>query len=533
MPTLTYDNETLEQSVWDVYNDLNNTDREFPGDILLHHNLEYYAKETPDAIAISFDNESLTYHELNKRANQLARLLRAKGIGSDIICPVISNRCAEMMISIFAVLKAGGAYLPIATSDPIERVKTICEDCNAKVIVVTAHSDHQNIISANFVDASVYKNYGHFPEENLPEVNSSDDLAYVIYTSGSTGKPKGVMIEHKAVINRLQWMQNEFPIDNTSVLLQKTPICFDVSVWELFLWTFVGARLCLLKPNEEKFPPAIINTLITRRVSIMHFVPSMLNVFLGYLKMQDVEFPALKRVFCSGEALLSSIAADFDHYMNKDKHIDLINLYGPTEATVDVSYYQCQPGLDSNIPIGKPIENIQLWIIKDNKVMGIGEQEKGELCISGVGLARGYINRPELTHQTFTNHPEIKDLRIYKTGDLAYMREDLNIVYLGRIDNQVKVRGLRIELGEIESVIATHEDIEDTCVVVKKFSESVVMIVAYVVSDKKIEMSALKKFVSFRLPDYMVPDRVVQVEAIDLTPNGKKDRKKLSRPEWG
>ncbi|MFT7032455.1 MAG: D-alanine--poly(phosphoribitol) ligase subunit 1 [Cyclobacteriaceae bacterium] len=510
-----------------IYELINNTSRKFSEDILIHEYFESAVEQAPNKIALEIGNNCITYKALNARSNALAKVLRKRNVGADTVVPVIVDRSFEMVIAVLAILKAGGAYLPISTFDPIERIRTVCNDCNASLVLTTVEDItlEQEVIQL-IKTLSLLKD-----EENLPSVNKPNDLAYVIYTSGSTGKPKGVMIEHKSVINRLEWMQSQFPISGNDVLLQKTPICFDVSVWELFWWFFVQARLCLLKPNEEKFPRAIINTISTRAVSIIHFVPSMFGAFLEYLKMQQTELKPLRKVFCSGEALRASLVSDFNKYINTDNSRRLINLYGPTEATVDVSYYECTDRVysSSNVPIGKPIQNTQLWLLNSTELIGV--EDVGELCISGVGLARGYINQVELTHERFTSLDALDGMRVYKTGDLACIQCDGNIDFRGRIDNQVKIRGLRIELGEIEAIMLMYPGVSDSVVITKQYSDSVIIIVGYFVAVKLIDVTELKKFIQSRLPSYMVPNRLIELDEILLTANGKKDRRKMSELE--
>ena len=305
-----------------------------------------------------------------------------------------------------------------------------------------------NIRTINVEDSSSYIGDG----SNIENINKPNDLAYIIYTSGSTGKPKGTMIEHYSVINRLNWMQKMYPLGEHDVILQKTPFTFDVSVWELFWWSFVGAKVCFLIPGGEKDPEEIVRAAQRNKITTMHFVPSMLNVFLDHLEgSSNVDkLSSLSQVFASGEALNVQQAERFNRILNRQFKTKLHNLYGPTEATVDVSYFDCSTGETLEIiPIGKPIDNISLYVVDKNyglQPVGVA----GELCIAGDGLARGYLNKPELTMEKFVQNPFVPGTRMYRTGDLARWLPDGNIEFLGRIDHQVKIRGFRIELGEIE-----------------------------------------------------------------------------------
>jgi amino acid adenylation domain-containing protein len=348
------------------------------------------------------------------------------------------------------------------------------------------------------------------------------------------------MVEHHSVVNRLHWMQKRYPLDETDTILQKTPFIFDVSVWELFWWSLVGAKVCFLLPGFEKFPQAIVETVERQNVTTVHFVPSMMSAFLGYIENSgDIKrLGSLKRVFASGEALKPAHLERFNRTLYRENGTQLINLYGPTEATVDVSYFDCPTGTGlQNIPIGKPIDNIRLYIMNDDlQLQPVGTE--GELCISGVGLARGYLNRPGLTNEKFCGGPGggfSKEppgrRRLYKTGDLAYRLPDGNIAFVGRMDHQVKIRGLRIELGEIEAVLTRHPAVQDCVVIVRETTETIVTLVAYMVI-KPGEQAAdreLKKHMKALLPDYMVPGEWVRMEALPQTPSGKVDRKRLSQ----
>jgi amino acid adenylation domain-containing protein len=360
-----------------------------------------------------------------------------------------------------------------------------------------------------------------------------EDLAYVIYTSGSTGRPKGVMIEHRALVNRLDWMQRAYPVGERDVIMQKTPFSFDVSVWELFWWALTGAKVTFLMPGGEKFPQAIVDTVRRHGVTVLHFVPSMLNVFLEYLdgKPDDAirNLASIRRVFASGEALSASHVRKFNDVIGRRTGARLTNLYGPTEATVDVSFFDCPAHGDLDVvPIGRPIQNIRLYVIRDGRQAAIGET--GELCIAGVGLARGYLNNPSLTGEKFTDNPINPGERIYRTGDVARWLDDGNVEYFGREDNQVKIRGLRIELGEIENTLREHPQVADCVAAVRRHSESVAIIVASVVGKAGLDVDGLKPFLKKRLPDYMVPSVIQCIEAIPLTSSGKADRKALPEP---
>jgi surfactin family lipopeptide synthetase A len=516
----------------------NRTRREFPDRTTLHELIEERVLQHPQQPAVLCDHDrywgtaTLNYAQLNERANQVAHLLRQQGVRPGQIVGIMVERSYAMIIGIFGIIKAGAAYLPLSPDDPPDRLGYVLADAGVGILLVhaaTALKAPPGLRIINLEEPQVYTG----PASNPVKVNQPDDLAYVIYTSGSTGKPKGVMIEHRSVVNRLHWMQSAYPIDNRDVLLQKTSFCFDVSVWELFWWALQGATLCLLMPRGERIPQALVETIRKHRVSVVHFVPSMLNVFLEYLDGRPDKVSAalssLRRVFASGEALSPAHVRKFNEIIGQNTGGRLTNLYGPTEATVDVTFFDCPTkGEFDRIPIGRPIQNIRAYIIRDGKQMPVGET--GELCLAGVGLARGYLNNPQLTSERFVEHPAMPGERIYRTGDVARWLPDGNIEYLGREDHQVKIRGLRIELGEIENTIQAFPGIADCVVTTKKYSESIVLIVAYLVCKQEVVLEALKEHLQRFLPEYMVPGHFEKISQIPLTPNGKADRKALPEP---
>jgi amino acid adenylation domain-containing protein len=459
-------------------------------------------------------------------------LLRAEGVRPGDIVALMVERSFAMILGIIGIIKAGGAYLPISPDNPPERIAFMVKNGGVKILLVqqkTAGRTAFEGLTINLDDPEVYRG----STANPAIVNTPRDLAYVIYTSGSTGRPKGVMIEHRSLVNRLHWMQHAYPIGEYDVILQKTPYTFDVSVWELFWWALQGAKLCFLMPGGERNPLAIVETIRKQNVSVMHFVPSMLNVFLGYLEGKkatvQTSLASVRRVFASGEALTPSHVKKFNDIWSSRTNVRLTNLYGPTEATVDVTYFDCPAHNDfETIPIGRPIHNTRLYVIKDHQQTAIGEP--GELCIAGIGLARGYLNNPALTDEKFTDNPANPGERIYRTGDIARWLPDGNIEYLGREDHQVKIRGLRIELGEIENNIREYPGITDCVAQVKKYSESVILIIAYVVCKSDLDIDGLKSHLKKHLPDYMIPNRFEKLTEMPLTPSGKADRKALPEP---
>ncbi|WP_158078661.1 non-ribosomal peptide synthetase, partial [Clostridium puniceum] len=521
-----------------IIKEFNKTESPYEKEKTIQELFEEQAEKTPNNIAVLFEGNHLTYKELNKKSNQLALQLREKGVKSNVIVGIMVERSLEMMVGIMAILKAGGAYLPISPQYPINRIEYIVENSGMKLLLTQSSfiekteelKGKADIINLNNKDIFTGK------DTNLELVNTSKDLAYIIYTSGSTGNPKGVMIEHHSVINRLNWMQNKYPIGENDVILQKTPFTFDVSVWELFWWSFVGAKVCMLCPDGEKDPQAIIDAVNKYNVTTMHFVPSMLSIFLSYIenssdKESIKDLRSLKQVFSSGEALNVEQVNRFNAVINSSLGAKLSNLYGPTEATVDVTYFDCSEGQELKlIPIGKPIDNIKLYVLNENKrLQPVGVQ--GELYISGVGVARGYLNREELTKEKFIDNPFELGTKMYKTGDLARWISDGNIEYLGRIDNQVKIRGLRIEIGEIETQLLKSEEIKEAVVIDRCDSNGEKYLCAYVTSDEAISSLTLREELLDELPAYMIPNHIVQIEKLPLTANGKLDRKALPEPD--
>ncbi|WP_197262107.1 non-ribosomal peptide synthetase [Brevibacillus laterosporus] len=507
---------------------------EYSREKTIHELFEEQVERTPERVAVVGEGGQLTYRELNQQANKLARTLRSEGIQADEPVGIMVERSLEMIVGIFGILKAGGAYVPIDPEYPEERIRYMLEDSGAKLLLVQEHLRKRASFAGKFIDLHDVSSYSE-DGSNLELINDAKDMAYVIYTSGTTGNPKGVMVEHSSVINRLLWMQKKYPLGENDTILQKTTITFDVSVWELFWWALVGAKVCLLPVGGEKNPTVILNTLKEQNISTLHFVPSMLQAFLEYVEQRSYEeqrdkLASLRRVFASGEALPASQVAKFHRSIALVSGAQIINLYGPTEATVDVTYFDCQ-AVDpyTSIPIGKPIDNTQLYIVnRQNQLQPVGVA--GELCIAGVGLARGYLNRPELTAEKFVNNPFLSGERMYRTGDLARWLSDGNIEYLGRIDHQVKIRGYRIELGEVEAQLLKTGYVREAVVVAREDGSGQKVLCAYFVADRTLTVSELRGALSQELPGYMIPSYFVQVERMPLAKNGKLDRKALPAP---
>lgn len=508
----------------------NDTKVPYPSEKRIYDYLEERALTTPKKTALYFENKEMQYGEFNEKVNALANYIIKQGIKRNAIIAVMTERSFEMMIAVYAILKAGCAYMPMDPHFPDDRIEFMLEDSEAPFVLTQSKwkdklpSDKKSIFLDEF-------NYTDYPNANPKKEVSSKDIAYVIYTSGSTGKPKGAQIQHHSVINRIKWMHEKYPLQSDDVILQKTPYTFDVSVWELFWWSIYGGSLKILIPEGHKDPLEIINAIEEGKVTHMHFVPSMLNAFLQYVENNKSLIPKLKNlryVFASGEALQSEHVKIFYELFGENK-TTLHNLYGPTECTVDVSYYDCpSENIPASIPIGKPVDNTQLLILdKAGKLLPIGVA--GELCISGVLVGKGYIKRDELTKEKFIPNEYYDFAKMYRTGDLTRWLPDGNIEYLGRMDNQVKIRGLRVELGDIENAVLKFQSIAETVVTVfENLGEK--YLCSYFTATETINISELKEALIRDLPDYMVPSYYVQLEKMPLNHNGKIDRKSLPRP---
>ncbi|NJD01334.1 MAG: amino acid adenylation domain-containing protein [Ruminiclostridium sp.] len=526
----------LEEEKNKILYEFNNTECNYPANKVIHELFMEQAKKYSENTALLFNGKAMSYSELDNKSSKLALYLRSKGVGRNKCIGLMMHRSFEMMIGILAILKAGGVYVPIDPIIPFERQKYILEDCGAQVVLT--ERTLWNVDLGVGVEVVFQDNEELFSCCNgeVKNINEPNDLVYIIYTSGSTGEPKGVAIEHCSLMNRINWMNKAYPITPDDIIMQKTSISFDVSIWELFWWIFEGAKQCLLTPNGEKDPLVIIDTIERNNVTIMHFVPSMFQAFLDVLednKSLLSMLKPLKYIFTSGEELLLNQVNKFFKTISKESNALLINLYGPTEATVDVSYFNCiKENVTNVIPIGKPIDNIKLFIVNElNNLVPIGVP--GELCIAGVGVARGYINKPELTDEKFIKCSFLNNERIYKTGDLARWLPDGNIEFLGRIDRQVKVRGYRIEIGEIENRILEIESISKAVVVAKKDKNNITTLYTYYVrdsGDKANEQDLmyysfnLKATLSQKLPEYMIPAFFIELDDIPLLPNGKVNR---------
>ncbi len=517
----------------------------------LHELVAEQSARTPDALAAVCAGERLSYQELNARANQLARYLRAQGVGAETPVAVMLERSTALVVALLGVLKAGGAYVPLEPDYPQERLRWMIEDTGAAVVLSESSLAGRMPESAArvvLIDAEreqIGRESGDAPEWKVGD----EQLAYIIYTSGSTGQPKGVMVAHRQIVNRLLWMQHRFPLSASDAVLQKTPFSFDASVWEFFVTLLAGARLVMARPGGHRDVSYLLREVAEQGVTVLQVVPSLLRAVVedeGLAKCRT-----LRRVFSGGEALAKDLAARF---RERAGWAGLVNLYGPTEASIDATYHELSGDADeaeragAMVVIGRPLSNMRVYVL-DAGMRPTGVGMAGELYIGGAGVARGYLNRPELTAERFVPDPfgEVSGGRLYRTGDLARLLPDGEVEYLGRIDQQVKVRGFRIELGEVEAALRRHASVGEAVAMVREDVAGDKRLVAYVVAAPDVQagvgpevaaevgagnkaavsVGELRRHLSNILPEYMVPSVVVVLDALPMTANGKLDRAAL------
>ncbi|WP_162862614.1 non-ribosomal peptide synthetase [Acetivibrio cellulolyticus] len=520
-----------------ILTEFNKTTTQFPWDKTICELFEEQAEKVPENTALIFGNKAMTYRELNTRSNQLARLLREKigGISSNPVIGIMMERSMEMLIGILGILKAGGAYLPIDPGHPTDRIRHMLEDSKA-ALLLTEEKLFENwksldIQVINIKDELLYNGDG----SNLPKLNKSTDLAYVMYTSGSTGKPKGNLITHYN-ISRVVRNTNYIDISSKDTLLQLSNYAFDGSVFDIYGALLNGAKLVLVNKETILDMPSLSELIKNQGITVFFLTTALFNTLV------DINigcFENIRKVLFGGERVSIPHVRKALEYMGPGR---IIHVYGPTESTVYATYHFVDK-IDINavtIPIGKPLSNTQVYIVgKNNRLQPIGVP--GELCISGQGLAGGYLNNPELTKEKFVSNPfekELSDLNpdfpsdvMYRTGDLARWLPDGNIEFLGRIDYQVKIRGFRIELEEIENQLMAHEAVKETVVIDRIAEDGTKYLCAYFASDKKLAPTQLMEHLSQTLPDYMIPSYFVQMDNLPLTLNGKVNRKALPEPD--
>ncbi|WP_412765391.1 non-ribosomal peptide synthase/polyketide synthase [Pseudomonas sp. NGC7] len=509
----------------------NDTVAAYPNERSIHSLIEAQVFATRDAPALVFGEQTLSYAELNGKANQLAHKLRELGVGPDVLVGIAMERSLEMVIGLLGIVKAGGAYVPLDPEYPQDRLSYMFEDSGIALLLTQSHLRDALPIPAGLRSLDLdSENLDGYSDAN-PGIDVAPlNLAYVIYTSGSTGRPKGAGNSHQALVNRLWWMQKAYGLDASDSVLQKTPFSFDVSVWEFFWPLMTGARLVMAQPGAHRDPQLLVDTINQYAISTLHFVPSMLQAFMTHEAVESCR--SLKRVVCSGEALPAELARQT---LQRLPGAGLYNLYGPTEAAIDVTHWTCRPDERISVPIGQPIDNLKTHILEGSLQPAV-RGSAGELYLGGVGLARGYHQRPALTAERFVPDPfSDNGGRLYRTGDLARYNTDGVIDYAGRLDHQVKIRGLRIELGEIEARLLELPAVQEA-VVLAQDGPSGKQLVGYVVPADSTQnegalRDSLREALKAGLPDYMVPTHLLLLSTLPVTPNGKLDRKALPQPD--
>jgi amino acid adenylation domain-containing protein len=510
-----------EQQMLATWND---TRRDFP-QLTLHDLFSAQVERTPTAVALVFNEDRLTYDQLNRRANQLAHYLRSQGVGPEVLVGILLDRSLELIVGILGVLKAGGAFVPLDPSYPKERLSFMLDDAELSVLLtqqsLLAKLPEYRSLNSLCLDSD-WSNISGFPEENPQTHTTPDNLAYTIYTSGSTGQPKGVLIEHRGVANLAFAQREAFAISTESRVLQFASISFDAAVSEIFKTLLTGATLCLA-PAESLLPVnPLLNLLRAQEITTVTLPPSV------WALLPNDDLPHLLTAVSAGEACSSQIAATWGR-----DGLRFLNAYGPTEVTVCATISDCLNG-DSRPPIGRAMANVQVHVLDDNlRPAPIGVV--GELYAGGVGLARGYLRRPELTAERFVPNPFSGQpgSRLYRTGDLGRYRQDGNLEYVGRVDRQVKVRGFRIELGEIESALVQHPAVRDAVALAREDAPGDRRLVAYLITEpgSTTDVSQWRAWLSQKLPEYMLPAAFVVLPEFPLTANGKVNRRALPAPD--
>ncbi|MDN2501934.1 amino acid adenylation domain-containing protein, partial [Nocardia nova] len=491
------------------------------------------ARRSPNAVALRFEGAEWTYAGFSARVNRLARLLVSIGVGPGRTVALGIRRSDDLVVAMYAVVAAGAAYVPLDPDHPARRIGDVLRTARP-VCVLTRSTDgldldtsglvsHCAVLDIDLFDTGDYSSAPLTDADRLRPLRPGHP-AYVIFTSGSTGKPKGVAVSHRAIVNRLVWMQTEYELAAADVVLQKTPATFDVSVWEFFWPLQVGARLVVARPDGHRDPAYLAELIRAEHVSVAHFVPSMLAVFLAHARPGS-----LRTVFASGEALPAEVAQRLRAVTGARLH----NLYGPTEAAVDVTRHEVVDTDTATVPIGRPVFNTRLYVL-DARLRPVPVGVAGELYLAGTQLAEGYVGRPDITAERFVADPFGTGERLYRTGDLVTWNPRGELEYLGRTDFQVKVRGLRIELGEIEAALTAVPEIAQAVVIVRHDPQTGDRLVAYLLpaDGAGIDIDAVKSTLAQRLPAYMLPAAYVVLDAFPLNGSGKLDRGALPDPVW-
>jgi amino acid adenylation domain-containing protein len=507
-----------------IIEDFNRTDVTYPSEKTVHEQFEDQVRLNPDKTAVLAGGRSLSYAQLNEASNQLAHWLKEKyEIKPDDVIGLLLGRSERMICGMLAVLKSGGAFLPVDPGYPINRIKYILNDAGVKVLV--SESQYIDLIRDYLGPVFLISEVSKLPfiaKDNLPIPNTSDDLAYVMYTSGSTGNPKGVSIEHRGLFNTQFWRKRFYGFDETYMTLQIASFSFDSSINDIFSMLMWGGTLLIADENERLEIKRLNKLIGSQSVTNFNVVPSFYSLLLDEI---DTKSNGLRVVTLAGEKLTKEIIR---RHFKRFPDVPIVNEYGPTENSICTTATILNGGRSRDAHIGMPIDNTKVYILgEDMEIVPPGVS--GEICISGVGLARGYLNNPELTGEKFVANPFIPGQKMYRTGDLGRWTADGNIEFLGRIDDQVKVRGIRVELGEIETALAQHPVVQENVVINQEDHAGMARLVAYVVTNQRqtLQVDDLRRFLKEKLPDYMVPSAFVIIDALPLAPSGKVDRRAL------
>jgi amino acid adenylation domain-containing protein len=525
----------------------NETSADYPYKQCFSELFEAQVARTPDAVAVVFEDQKLTYQQLNTRANIWARYLVEQGVGAETIVALLSERNIDFLTAILAIFKAGGAYLPLNPEHPPERLHQVLSQSQVPLVLTAIKWESMvspmlgsldtkpKLLSLENLDSLDYSS------ENIPIRSNPENLAYVIYTSGSTGEPKGAMLEHRGMLNHLYAKIKDLQLNASDVVAQTAAQTFDISIWQFLVALLVGGRVEIINSEIATDPTQLLSLVQCQRISILEIVPSLLRMILQQMELKgatQTELSCLRWLLLTGETLLPNLCRQwFEYYPS----IPMMNAYGPTECSDDVTHYPIhQPPKEEilNLPIGRPVSNTQLYVL-DSHLQPLPIGVVGELYVGGVGVGRGYLNNPTLTSLAFIENPfnnsqsQIPNSKLYKTGDKARYLPDGNIEFLGRIDYQVKIRGFRIELGEVEAVLSKYQLVQSVVVMAREDHPGNQYLAAYIVSSQEIVKSELRDYLKQKLPDYMVPSAIVQIPSIPLTPNGKVDRRALPVPDIG